>query len=349
MSEDQQPPGPLRQRLAAEKVRPEATRPVERIPLEDPAVLLMGEPEAEPGLEAERDRDPAALLLANSLAGGGRRSWFWRIFLAGLGLGLAAGAAWLLERALAAAADGSLLGLLSAGAVGLIGLALLGLILGELVALARLRGRGALRGTVDGALADGGGEAIEAALVALEGVHRDRLELGWALARYREQAAEVPDAADRLLIYERNVQGPLDEACLKAIVRVARRTAVLTAISPNVVLAAALVLWQSLSVIRSVARIQGLRPGLLASGALVRRTATAMLAAGAMEALHDFAPDAVAGGLLRKAAGRLGEGAVNGYLTVRLGLAALDATRPMPFRARTRPSPRQVFGQALGV
>jgi putative membrane protein len=113
------------------------------------------------------------------------------------------------------------------------------------------------------------------------------------------------------------------------------------------VLEAAAVLWLSLGVIRAVARVQGMRPGLLASGALVRQTATAMVAAGAMEALHDLAPSAAAAGVAQRVAGRLGQGAVNGFLTARLGVAALEATRPLPFRARPKPSAREILARSV--
>ena len=116
---------------------------------------------------------------------------------------------------------------------------------------------------------------------------------------------------------------------------------------PNPILDAVIVLWLNVAVIRRVAAIQGLRPRLLASGALLRRTAAAIVAAGAIEGLHDLTSDAMADGLLQRVAGRVGEGTVNGLLTVRVGLAALDACRPIPFRARPRPATLTVAREAV--
>jgi putative membrane protein len=345
VSEDQQPPGPIRQRADVELTdKAPPARPVERLRADDPAVM----PEADiTDAPHVAEGDAADELLAQSIATKPRRAWLWRLLVAGLGLGIAAFAAWLVNQAIAAAGDGSVIGLMSAGAMSLVALALGGLILAEIIGLARLRGRGALRGEIDGALESGASPALQRALANLAEAHGRRPELAWVLAQYRESVADMPDAGDRLVVYERTVLGPLDEACLGEIARVVRRTAVLTTLSPNPVLDAGLVLWLSLSVIRAVARVQGLRPGLLASGALVRRTATAMVAAGAMEVLHDVASDAVAGGLVRKVAGRVGHGAVNGFLTARLGVAALEATRPMPYRARNKPSARGIVAKAL--
>jgi putative membrane protein len=43
-------------------------------------------------------------------------------------------------------------------------------------------------------------------------------------------------------------------------------------------------------------------------------------------------------GLAAKLSQRLGEGMLNGLLTARLGLAAIDVTRPLPFAALPRPA-----------
>jgi putative membrane protein len=42
-------------------------------------------------------------------------------------------------------------------------------------------------------------------------------------------------------------------------------------------------------------------------------------------------------GIAAKLSSKLGEGVVNGMLTARLGLAAIDLTRPLPFIALPRP------------
>jgi putative membrane protein len=43
-------------------------------------------------------------------------------------------------------------------------------------------------------------------------------------------------------------------------------------------------------------------------------------------------------GIAAKLSQRLGEGVLNGLLTARLGLAAIDLTRPLPFTALPRPA-----------
>ena len=43
-------------------------------------------------------------------------------------------------------------------------------------------------------------------------------------------------------------------------------------------------------------------------------------------------------GVAAKLSARLGEGVLNGLLTARLGLAAIDVTSPLPFTALPRPA-----------
>jgi len=43
-------------------------------------------------------------------------------------------------------------------------------------------------------------------------------------------------------------------------------------------------------------------------------------------------------GLASRLSAKLGEGVLNGFLTARLGLAALDVIRPLPFAALPRPA-----------
>lgn len=42
-------------------------------------------------------------------------------------------------------------------------------------------------------------------------------------------------------------------------------------------------------------------------------------------------------GLASKLSSRLGEGVINGMLTARIGIAAMDLCRPLPFKALKRP------------
>jgi putative membrane protein len=53
------------------------------------------------------------------------------------------------------------------------------------------------------------------------------------------------------------------------------------------------------------------------------------------------------GGVLAKLSRRFGEGVVNGALTARVGIAAMELSRPLPFAARSPPSTGTVISRAL--
>jgi putative membrane protein len=52
-------------------------------------------------------------------------------------------------------------------------------------------------------------------------------------------------------------------------------------------------------------------------------------------------------GIAAKLSQRLGEGVLNGLLTARLGLAAIEVTRPLPFAALPPPALNDLAGELL--
>jgi len=52
-------------------------------------------------------------------------------------------------------------------------------------------------------------------------------------------------------------------------------------------------------------------------------------------------------GLASRLSARLGEGVLNGLLTARVGLAAIAASRPLPFMAVSAPRLKDVMGSLL--
>ncbi len=67
-------------------------------------------------------------------------------------------------------------------------------------------------------------------------------------------------------------------------------------------------------------------------------TSSAHLAVtGAVSAGDSLIQQVVGHGLAARLSARLGEGVVNGLMTARIGISAMDLCRPMPFRALQRP------------
>ena len=144
------------------------------------------------------------------------------------------------------------------------------------------------------------------------------------------------DPADRVKLAERDLMKPLDEEANRIIARAARRVSVVTAFAPAA-LDIALVGAQNLRMLRELATLYGGRPGTLGTMRLAKMVAGHLAVTGGL-ALSDGVISAVIGkGLLGRLSARFGEGAVNGILTARIGLAALELCRPLPFLTQPKP------------
>ena len=99
--------------------------------------------------------------------------------------------------------------------------------------------------------------------------------------------------------------------------------------------------------IRRVAEIYGGRSGSLGSWRLLRRVFLSLVATGAVALTDDLIGSFAGGGILSRLSRRFGEGVVNGALTARVGLAAMDICRPMPFVALPRPGVSATISRAL--
>ena len=97
------------------------------------------------------------------------------------------------------------------------------------------------------------------------------------------------------------------------------------------------VLFESVRLIRLMAELYGARPGTIGLIKLTRDVLGHLAVTGTIAIGDDVIGQVVGHGLAAKLSTRLGEGVVNGLLTARIGLAAMDLCRPMPFIAARRP------------
>lgn len=182
---------------------------------------------------------------------------------------------------------------------------------------------------------------------ALAKLYRTRPETSWGLARISEHQPALFDADALLNLAETELMAPLDAAALAEVESAARQVATVTALVPMALADVATALFVNLKLIRRLAQIYGGRASTFGNLALLRRVFTALLGAGALALADDLIGSVASGGILGKVSRRFGEGVVNGALTARVGLAAMEACRPLPFVALDRPGTSATVSRAL--
>lgn len=163
-------------------------------------------------------------------------------------------------------------------------------------------------------------------------------QLARARSTLQSHTDDIIDGADMIRLAERELMTPLDEEARRLVSTAAQRVSVVTAVSPRALFDVLFVFVASLRMIRQLARLYGGRPGALGMIRLLRHVIAHLAITGGMAASDSLIQQMLGHGIAAKLSQRLGEGMLNGLLTARVGLAAIDVTRPLPFNALPRPA-----------
>ena len=240
-----------------------------------------------------------------------------------------------------------LLGLVALALTGLLALIVLVQLIRELWAFRRLARIDAFRADAATAHSTADRDAALALSHRLGRFYAGRPELRWNLERLAEQRDDVLDADALLHLTERALFAPLDAQARREIESASRTVAAATAIIPLALVDVLAALSQNIRMVRRIADIYGAHAGFFGSWRLLRMVATHLLATGAVAVGDDLIGSVAGGHVLARVSRRFGEGVVNGALTARVGIAAMDVCRPLPFAALPRPKVSNVIGRAL--
>ena len=238
------------------------------------------------------------------------------------------------------------------GAVGLAlaivaGLALLVLALREIIGLVRLGKIEKLRARALTAIESDDHQQGRAVVADLLSLTRRMPRLAGARSRLETHLSDIIDGRDRVRLAERELMTPLDAQARQLVVAAAKRVSVVTAVSPRAAIDMLFVLINALTLIRRLAVLYGGRPGTLGLLRLFRQVISHLAMTGGVAVTDSLLQQIIGHGVAARVSARLGEGMLNGILTARLGILAIDVTRPLPFSELPRPALNDLAGTLL--
>jgi putative membrane protein len=320
--------------------------------LDDPDVIVTT-PEQPPmrgrGVVVTPDPEPALPVPVEPVPLPPKRRWRWgTLFWSACGglvlLGLGLSVAHLIQD-LFSYSDG--LGYLGAVLAALAVVALIVVIARETLGLLRLATVERLHTRAAEILINDDRNAGRAVVRELLSFERSTPHLARARADLETHLTEIIDGADLIRLAERELMAPLDVQARRMVSAAAKRVSLVTAVSPRAAVDLLFVLYTALSLMRRLARLYGSRPGTLGMIRIFRLVLSHLALTGGMAASDSLISQVLGHGVAARVSARLGEGVLNGLLTARLGLAAIEVTRPLPFAALPPPALNDLAGELL--
>lgn len=274
----------------------------------------------------------------------GKLAWTTGGILVSAGLGLAADR---LIRDLFASNE--YLGYIGLGVLGAFIIAILALVLREFLALRRLRVLDALKADAARASAENDRKRAGAVADHLNGVYAARADLARARETLNQHLPDLFDGAEVITLAERSLMAPLDARAKTLTAASARRVALVTAVSPRALIDIAFVIYESIRLAGAIAALYGARPGFFGFIRLSGSVLAHLAVTGGLVLTDGVVEQLVGQGLAAKLSARLGEGVVNGLMTVRVGIAAMRVVRPLPFDTLPQPMVRDFIPELVKV
>lgn len=227
--------------------------------------------------------------------------------------------------------------------------ALAAIVVRELLALSRLRELDRLRKRAAAVLISDKREDGRAILRELDSVYAGNPQLARARETLSRAEQDIFDGSEFVRIAERTLMAPLDARARALTAASARRVALVTTVSPRALIDIAFVIFESVRLGGDIARLYGARPGVFGSWRLLGAILSHLAVTGGLVLTDGVMEQLVGQGLAAKLSARLGEGIVNGLMTVRVGIAAMRVVRPLPFETQRQPVVRDFIPELGNV
>ena len=216
-------------------------------------------------------------------------------------------------------------------------LSLLTILVREIWALRRLASVEKMRAEAEAVLASNNEKKARALVGELAAFLASNPETAAGRRTLSELEGEIIDGADLVRLAESELMPSLDRRAHDLVLDAAKRVSVVTAVSPRALVDIGYVLFEASRLVRRLAELYGARPGALGFFRLARDVVAHLAVTGSIALGDGVVQQLVGHGLAARLSAKLGEGVVNGMMTVRIGIAAMETVRPLPFVARRRP------------
>lgn len=224
-----------------------------------------------------------------------------------------------------------IIGWTAIGLSALLLLSLLVLIAKELISLSKLKKLGNLK--IKGAEIHENNQLKPAKNYArqIKHLYSDSPQRSWILKALKEQEQTIMDGRELVELIDTEIGAPLDKEVQKIISETAKKVSILTAIAPGPFIDMAAVTLLNLNMIRKIAAVYGVRPGLWGLTRLGRNILAHLALSGGLAMTSDLLQPLIGSSIAAKLSKKLGEGMINGALTIRIGISAQEITRPIPY------------------
>lgn len=279
-----------------------------------------------------------------------RMSWIGRMAWTAGGILVSAGISLAADRLIRDLfARNEWLGWASLVVLGLFVIAILALIAREVFALRRLRVLDALKRDAARATRDNDQHTAKHVIDSLGQIYADRPDLARARQTVTDNVDHLFDGHEIIALAERSLMAPLDARAKILTAASARRVALVTAVSPRALVDIAFVIYESVRLAGAIAALYGARPGFFGFWRLTGAILAHLAVTGGLVLTDGIVEQLVGQGIAAKLSQRLGEGVVNGLMTVRVGIAAMRVVRPLPFETQKQPMVRDFIPELTKV
>lgn len=268
------------------------------------------------------------------------------IFMACLGTLLTLGISfWLYELIDSFFVTHPALGWFAIGLTALAAFALIALLIKEFISISKLRKLENIRQNAELVLL--GEKPAGKTLNQLKRLYNSRQDMRWQLDQLKSFDEEIMDDPDRIKLAEKTLMAPLDAEAKQIIAATAKRVSVITALNPSAVLDILFVGYQVLNMLRKLMALYGGRPAFFGAIKLTKAVATHLAVTGGLALSDTLLQQFLGKGVAGRLSAKIGEGTVNGIMATRIGLAAIDLCRPLPFTQLERPSLKTFISELM--